>query len=464
MIVLEIVQADSTLRGYQKSQVFSAAGGSIGRSDRCDWVLPDPSRMLSSEHAKIHFSDGHYYLVDCSTNGISLKTGEVLQPHQPYRLQERQVFMFGSYQVMVKLIRIEADEFAIQEAGLTHIVNDVDQNADIAPLRQRDPSGGPVSHARDPFAYSNSAEAAVADPFQHLFEPLELAKPAATAKVPEEDHLPDFDPMAMFGAPQFAPAAPKARQFSIHELQEKPVMQPVTPVVEAKPAPTIPKPTASPAPKPAIKPAPAPIVQVNDTVSDTDNFFEFFCRYFELDPRLFDHQDRAALYGLICDTLGALMQGVITLMVSRARTKNQLKLDMTTIQPSQNNPMKFAVNTRQALEMLLRPQGNAFMQPKQAIEMAIGEITRHEEGMFGGLRGGVKGVLGAFSPQVIQQKTSTHQPSWLDRINIFSVMTAWRDYQSHYQSLAQNDAEKLYQQFIASFSETYLKRINQETV
>ncbi|WP_319531156.1 type VI secretion system-associated FHA domain protein TagH [uncultured Cohaesibacter sp.] len=51
---------------------FDSAGGVFGRSKKCDWVLPDTDRILSSLHGRISHSDGQFYLKDESTNGIYL--------------------------------------------------------------------------------------------------------------------------------------------------------------------------------------------------------------------------------------------------------------------------------------------------------------------------------------------------------------------------------------------------------
>lgn len=52
------------------SHVFGAGGGVFGRSARCDWVLPDPDRVLSNVHGTVLFKNGNVLLIDESTNGI----------------------------------------------------------------------------------------------------------------------------------------------------------------------------------------------------------------------------------------------------------------------------------------------------------------------------------------------------------------------------------------------------------
>jgi len=52
---------------------FGSGGGAFGRSRKCDWILPDPDRHLSSVHARVVFQNGAFVLVDESTNGTFLE-------------------------------------------------------------------------------------------------------------------------------------------------------------------------------------------------------------------------------------------------------------------------------------------------------------------------------------------------------------------------------------------------------
>ena len=39
-------------------RVFDEDGGTIGRSLQSDWILPDPDRYISSQHATIDYKSG----------------------------------------------------------------------------------------------------------------------------------------------------------------------------------------------------------------------------------------------------------------------------------------------------------------------------------------------------------------------------------------------------------------------
>jgi type VI secretion system protein ImpI len=67
---LKILGDQAKLVGDDSVREFYDSGGTIGRSLRSDWTLPDPNRYISSQHATIDFKGGMYYLVDTSSNGV----------------------------------------------------------------------------------------------------------------------------------------------------------------------------------------------------------------------------------------------------------------------------------------------------------------------------------------------------------------------------------------------------------
>jgi type VI secretion system protein len=67
---LKIVSANRDLVDDDDERVYTEAGGTIGRSLKNDWILPDPDRYVSSRHATIDFKGGVYYLLDHSSNGV----------------------------------------------------------------------------------------------------------------------------------------------------------------------------------------------------------------------------------------------------------------------------------------------------------------------------------------------------------------------------------------------------------
>lgn len=72
----------------------------IGRDERTDWSLPDPSRFVSSRHCEIRFENGGYWLHDSSTNGVFVN-GANTRPSGPHRLADGDQLRIGPYTIAV---------------------------------------------------------------------------------------------------------------------------------------------------------------------------------------------------------------------------------------------------------------------------------------------------------------------------------------------------------------------------
>lgn len=173
MLILRVTSLDGAAPGQPIEARFDAAGGTIGRADDNQLVLPDPTRHISRVHARVVFADGGFDLVDEGANAIDVN-GAPVGPGQKARLRHGDQLRIGGYLVSVSL--------------------------DL-------PRKAPAPAARDPFA-------AFGDPSS--LDPLglgsvraavpqtvpEARRPGASVGIPD-----DFDP---FAAPTSTPVPPAA--------------------------------------------------------------------------------------------------------------------------------------------------------------------------------------------------------------------------------------------------------------
>lgn len=90
--------------GRNASIVLGVGGGSIGRAQDNDWVLPDPQCYVSSHHARVQFRGGSYYLLDTSTNGVYVNGATTpINPRSIYPLRNGDYLRFGEYEVAVSI-------------------------------------------------------------------------------------------------------------------------------------------------------------------------------------------------------------------------------------------------------------------------------------------------------------------------------------------------------------------------
>lgn len=109
-LVLEIVGTQQFVSALLTSKRFKEAGGLIGRSEDCDWVIPDDRRHISNHHAQISYREGGFYLTDTSSNGIQLKaSGARLRRGEPQRIEHGAVYCLGDFEIRARLEQDPAD-------------------------------------------------------------------------------------------------------------------------------------------------------------------------------------------------------------------------------------------------------------------------------------------------------------------------------------------------------------------
>lgn len=167
----------------------------IGRGLDCDWVLPDPERLVSSRHCVVQFRDGSYYLTDTSTNGVTLEhSGLRLRRGNSERLQDGELIRLGNYEIQA---RIEAPEFSAGSAQDLAFGGPSGFPAPASGAAFTDFDallGGASAPPTDPFAgIGSSAQAhfqggSPLDTKPDLFD--FLGTPAAPTQAPRADHIP----------------------------------------------------------------------------------------------------------------------------------------------------------------------------------------------------------------------------------------------------------------------------------
>lgn len=90
--------------GQPDNACFTDRGGTIGRGEDNDWVLPDSSQEVSRHHATVHFLDGGFYLEDTSANGIGIDDPDnLLAAGTLKRLEDGQCLYIGPYRINVSV-------------------------------------------------------------------------------------------------------------------------------------------------------------------------------------------------------------------------------------------------------------------------------------------------------------------------------------------------------------------------
>lgn len=182
MIKLTVLHHHGAPLSSPLSAQFDELGGTIGRADTNQLVLPDPERTISRVHAQIAFRGGEYAVIDRGSNAIS-HNGRPLGNGQEATLRSGDQLMVGGYIIQVDGVNV---------ASVSHASCSDDPFADLTGLA----FGGAGKVAADPFAVGSAGPGA-RTPAARTGAP---AAPAAFQGIPE-----DWDP---FAADASAPPPP----------------------------------------------------------------------------------------------------------------------------------------------------------------------------------------------------------------------------------------------------------------
>jgi len=112
MIVLRVLSYNGAPAEGQQAQ-FDEIGGTIGRADNNQLVLPDPERTISRVHARVVFRGGGYAVVDNGSNPISVN-GQVVGAGREHPLRPGDQLLIGGYVIAASAAAAptSADPFA----------------------------------------------------------------------------------------------------------------------------------------------------------------------------------------------------------------------------------------------------------------------------------------------------------------------------------------------------------------
>ena len=116
-LIIKIVSEHRDLVGDDCVREYHESGGTIGRSLRNDWILPDPDRYISGRHATIDFKGGMYYLADTSSNGVYIN-GEMepIGNGNPRRLFDGDRMRLGDFEFEIQIDKGESLIMPLEEA------------------------------------------------------------------------------------------------------------------------------------------------------------------------------------------------------------------------------------------------------------------------------------------------------------------------------------------------------------
>ncbi|MFC5548779.1 type VI secretion system-associated FHA domain protein TagH [Massilia aerilata] len=484
---------------------FGAEGGSIGRSLENALVLDDPSKYISRVHARVLVQDGAFVLEDMGSNA-SVVNDRPLGKGKQVALAHGDRVLIGDYLLQAVVDATAAAPLLAPAPANNPALPLFEPPPPAAPPQlppldslQAQPATVPRSQGQAPAAAQFAGAApAFLDPLagasildvapgqqRGTADPLglNLFAPAPGASHPpraaESDHVsPELAAMprsAALPGPAVQPAtAPRPGMFAIPNDYDPladffPSAAAGTATVASAPAafapaatiPVAPPVTAQAAPlaaalaAPALQAAPAAAAPVA-VASDSDKLAALLRGLGLPDLKL----QRPPVE--IAETVGAMLReataGTIDVLMARAATKKESRIEMTMLSVRANNPLKFFPNAHGALTQMLTSNLPGYMPPVEAMAGAFDDLRAHELAVIAGMRAALSAVLERFDPARIEARLA--EPTVMDKmLSSGRKAKMWDRLVELYGEIAREADDDLQRLYGEKFSEAYEEQV-----
>ena len=487
LVEISIIKSPENVNNSETSHTFSESGGSLGRGPNNNWVLDDPDKYMSSVHSRIIFENGEFLLVDMSTNGTFVNgSPEPVGRGIKITLAEGDRFIISDYEFIVNFqggAAMNNDLFsqsgsgnAIPEssdrgdsmftidgafsapAGHYVPISDEMSGFDIAetdPLVALDRASGQGNQSsaqNDLFpSHGNSMEGggialndAVDWPSSNIeagvipddWDASELVM-SAEASLP-----PSVTPLEDAGAQLADSHAPNREMLTKLESDNKKLIDEVAQLKQQIKAQEV----------SSQRNVPRVATAADEVLMESLGFSGKSL-----------NQDKALE---MSETIGLLvretMEGMMQVLSFRKKIKEEFRINVTTIQPVENNPLKFSANIDDAMENMFFKNNKAYKEPVDAVREGFQGIAEHQVAVLAGMQAAFRGMLERLDPEALEKRFEKYKKPGL--IHLGKNRKNWESYKAYHAELADNPDDSFQYLFGYDFVQAYEEQMQRLAV
>ena len=473
---------------------------SIGRGAECSWQLNDPEMFVSRKHCAITGEAGHYVVTDSSRGGLFIDGKEQpLGPGNAARLEPGMRMRLGDTVIRVEIEaqtpaptpapRVQAPEKRL----LGHDDFFSQPVTPAAPVRRPESLPQPFDTATtDARRYDQPQRTAPPPP---LFDdPFSLdqsvpGRPAGCVPDPIARRTDDFgfgstfsEPTRPHSTPPSVPARsappaddwwgmPPAVSQPDPEPEPEPTPEPRPPPVDLRPDPA-PEPEPAPAPvapiadeegrrrlrtglqapPPFAEPPPPPRTDTPVLPASDDAVRDAFFRGLGIAATA--SPDPAAEMEALGLRFRLLTEGLMLMLRTRAKEKQNARVAQTVISNSDVNPLKFLATTNEALAALVQPRGSGYLAPDDAINGAFRDLADHQIRSWVAIQSALRRMIDRFDPTTVEQD--------LEELGMLESLLSggrnsklWKLYNDRYKDIARAAEDRFLGEVGADFRDAY---------
>lgn len=415
-LLLTVLGLQRSTLGDRSTHIFAEAGGTLGRSASCDWILPDERNTLSARHARISHNGRGFLITDTSTNGVYLNAVDApLGRDQSAPLSNGDTIYIADYIISVAILREEPAPAPMQVAAIP-----------------------PAPLAPPPVAPLPMQPIPVAAPAIPMGLELSAPAPVTAASVPtaaqrQPTQVPGLIPDD-FDFSDLAPARPQAAPVPVAAIPAQTVPPPAPVVAMPVVAPVAPQ----PAPVAAVDPlallrqrAMARAASIDLTPQEpgapsrpmadvalpggspsSNSDAAAFWSGIGIDPARIPPEARARLLEELGGALRQAAGGLVSMLSARKSMKDEFRLDQTRLAPQENNPFKFFSHGDEALRRVVVEGAPGFLPLDMAVKQCFADMHTHEIALASAMQTSIRELLDRLAPAKLEAEA---EPGLLGR-------------------------------------------------
>ncbi|MGD9385523.1 MAG: type VI secretion system-associated FHA domain protein TagH [Thioalkalispiraceae bacterium] len=494
-IDITIIKSPENVNNSRTCHTFSESGGTIGRGPDNTWVLDDPEKYMSSVHTQVACENGQYILTDLSTNGTFVNgSGEPLGNGSKYTLKEGDRFAISDYEFVVNIRGTEQTGDALFNqpfdagpfAEMPVAGENVGANFDAAPFPQNDPfsmpvnehipvsdammglnnnetdplavldKAGPIAQPASPFGNDPLSENSFGDNASSMNDQIDWPQANIESGVIPEDWDDDLssaakpDPIQQAPVPDFS-AGDAVQDNSFANVEALSRLENEYLALENE-----------------NKELMTEIARLKHYLNEKNSEKPSSARH---NSRAFTPQDKTLIESMglarwnlskdkkteISSTVGVLVresiEGMMRVLSFRKKIKEEFRINVTTIQPVENNPLKFSANIDDAMENMFIKENNAYKEPIEAVREGFQGIADHQVAVLAGMQAAFRGMLERFDPETLEKRFEKYKKSGL--IQFGQKGKNWESYKEFHRELINNMDNSFQHLFGYDFVQAY---------
>jgi len=400
----------------QQVQTYQHSGGelTIGRGDDAGWQIDDPEKFVSRQHCVISEQNGQFTVTDASSGGLFIDGANTpLGPGNLVQLEHGMRLRMGDY-----VVRVELGPGAAPTGT-------------VAPKTQK-PSTSAGFEDDDFFSMKS-------DPVETRDRPDTLPDPFEGSGALATGIGAGVDPDQETAPPQLD---------DVFTLD--PVASPREPLAGADPG------AADPVKQPPIEPVPE--VRTAQLSPEQSDLLAAFFSGLGISEDIIPDANQPAEMRAIGKRFRLLVDGMINLLRSRARERQNVRVAQTIIGAQDVNPLKFLASTDEALAALITARGKGYLDPDAAIEAAFRDLADHQVRTWSALQTSLRRMIDKFDPEAIEKE--------MEKTGLLEAMLSggknaklWQLYEERYQEIAKAAEDRFLGEVGSDFRDAYEQNV-----